>query len=193
MLSGMDKTQFDIAVPWIFYAEGGLAEEVNDHGGTTKYGISLRYLRHVGDRDDDGYADGDLDHDGDVDGDDILIMTREEALAFYRQDFWEAARCGDMPPTVALTLFDARVNHRPLTAARLVQEALGVATDGRIGPVTIQAAHNANPQRYLKNHLGYRARLYSDLVAANSSQARFLRGWFNRLFALQAYILLEVS
>ncbi len=192
MLSGME-TPFEIAIPWIFDAEGGLARQVNDRGGDTNYGISLKYLRNVGDRDGDGYADGDLDRDGDVDGEDIRIMTREEALWFYRRDFWDAANCGAFPPAIALTLFDARVNHRPRTAVRLVQHGLKVTPDGVIGPVTLAAARRVGSnRRYLVRHLGYRAQLYSEIVAADSSQATFLRGWFNRLFRLQAYILVEL-
>jgi len=187
MLSGME-TPFEIAIPWIFDAEGGLARQANDRGGDTNYGISLRYLRNVGDRDGDGYADGELDRDGDVDGDDIRLVTREQALAFFRRDFWDAARCSEFPPPIALTLFDARVNHRPRTAVRLVQRGLRVDPDGVIGPVTLTAALDIDPRDFLVRHLGYRALLYSEIVAADSSQATFLRGWFNRLFRLQDYI-----
>lgn len=172
------------AIDWIFRAEGGLVDDPADPGGITHFGVSLRYLRRQG-------AIGDIDGDGDIDADDIRSMTREQASEFYLRDFWHACRCDDLPPGLALAVFDAAVNSGTPTASRLLQEVLRVKNDGIIGPVTVLAALHANDP--LPRYLARRAQYYSDVIRANSTLARFFRGWLNRLFLLQRNIHLYLT
>lgn len=124
----------------------------------------------------------------------LAADTELDALTadFYRQHFWLAFRCHEMPPRVGVCMFCAGVNHRPDTARRLLQRALRVTADGLIGPVTMAAARRADPDELVPEMLSYRAQLYHDIVVSNSTQARFLRGWFRRLFLLQRFVLSEV-
>lgn len=189
----MDSNFQEIAVPWILDAEGGFVNDASDRGGATKYGISLRYLKNVPDHDGDGFLGGDYDQDGDVDVDDIRAMRTEDAIERYYQDFWLAGRCHDMPPAVGLCLFDALVNHRPKTAKIILQRGLRVVADGIVGPMTLAAANNTTVDSifddFLPDYFSYRTQLYHDIVLANSSQAKFLRGWHRRMFLLQSYLL----
>lgn len=168
------------ALDWIFIAEGGEANNPNDPGGHTKYGVSLRYLKSKGKL-------GDVDGDGDVDDKDISSLTPGLAAPFYMNDYWLPCRCDELPAGVAIAVFDCAVNSGPRAADRLLQQTLKVKVDGKIGPITIKAAHQ---QSYvLQRYLGIRARYYHDITLANTSLATFLTGWFNRLFHLQQYIL----
>ena len=185
----MNISDYAVAEPWIFEAEGGYVNDKVDRGGATIYGISFNFLKRLEDDDGDGFVDGDIDKDGDVDSDDIKHLTRDAVNDIYRKYFWNAARCGEMPLAQALCLFDARVNHRPKTAAKLVQRALGVKMDGIIGAHTIKIANNNAARLFLPNYFSYRAQLYADIVRMDSSQARFERGWYRRLFLLHAFIL----
>ena len=81
------------------------------------------------------------------------------------------------------------VNHRPKTARLLIQHGLGVKADGWIGPLTKKAASLRNANRFIVDHLSYRAALYHDIVVSYSDQAKYLRGWMRRIFLLQQYIL----
>ncbi len=182
-------TPFSAAAPWILGAEGGFVNAVEDRGGATKYGISLRYLQLLDDRDQDGHKDGDLNRDGKVDVADIRWLTESDALDIYERDFWHAGRCGEMPLHVALCVFDGRVNHRVKPQARLVQQALRVQCDGIIGDKTITAAQRCAAVDFLPDYFSYRARHYADIVRMDSSQAKFERGWYRRCFLLHAYIL----
>lgn len=177
-------TSFQLAVPWIFDAEGGYVNDTADRGGATQYGISLRYLQLVPDEDGDGFKEGDLNRDGKVDGDDVVQLTKDQATQIYEREFWAGARCGEMPLHVALCLFDGRVNHAPGVAAMLVQRALRIDQDGDIGLQTIRAAGASNPGTFLSYYLAYRAQFYTDLVRMNSTQAKFELGWYRRLFLL---------
>jgi len=53
--------RFEDALPTVLRHEGLYSEDPADPGGATNYGISLRFLRQLGDTDGDGFAEGDLD------------------------------------------------------------------------------------------------------------------------------------
>jgi lysozyme family protein len=75
--------------------------------------------------------------------------------------------------------FDASVNHGVGTAARILQEVLGVAIDGEIGPFTLGAARTAEPRESLARYAGIRRRRYRALPHF----WRFGRGWLRRVDA----------
>lgn len=160
---------FQLAVGWLFGVEGGYADDPDDRGGRTRFGISARSYPDI----------------------DIRALTPEEAAGIYRRDYWDAFQCGRLPPAMAAALFDAAVQHRPKTARRLLQRGLGVVADGLIGPVTRQAAAMEDPLAFLPIHLSHRAVLYRDL-AAQPSQAKYYRGWMRRIFSLQQFILQKI-
>lgn len=179
----------DVALDWVLDAEGGFVDDPTDRGGATNLGISINFLRGLPDHDGDGFLDGDIDQDGDVDVDDIRRLNHALAAELYYRHFWSPDRCDELPPAVALCLFDGMVNHGPRTARVLVQRALGVTADGNVGPRTRAAAKKVNQRVFLVDYLSYRAKLYADITRSRPEQEKFLRGWFVRLFTLQTYIL----
>jgi lysozyme family protein len=174
--------------PWLT-VEGGYVNDPADRGCVTNLGITLPTLQALPDGDRDGHRDGDIDRDGDVDADDIRALRVEHQVRILYDYFWAPNRCEDLPPVVALCLFDGLLNHRPGPAKRLVQQGLGVPADGRIGPMTIAAAERCDPAQFLPEYCSYRSEFYATLVRADASQARFARGWYRRLFLLQHYLL----
>ncbi|MDX1536382.1 glycoside hydrolase family 108 protein [Arsukibacterium sp.] len=150
---------FQHAVAFVLAKEGGYVCHVNDPGGETNFGISKRaYPRE-----------------------DILQLTPQRAAFLYHRDYWRAARCHELPTGIALAVFDSAVQHGPATAARLLQEILGLVTDGIIGSKTIQAARLADTEWLIARYVLRRARLYARIQAKDSAQSVFIEGWFNRL------------
>jgi lysozyme family protein len=82
---------------------------------------------------------------------DIKNLTRTQAIAIYRRDFWEAAKCDKLAPVVAFQLLDGAVNSGIKQATRWLQRAVKVADDGMIGSMTL-AAIRATDQ----NDIAYR-------------------------------------
>jgi len=101
-----------------------------------------------------------------------------------------------------MCVFDAAVHHGVGTSSKFLQEAMNkivgadiLVIDGIIGPMTIGAVSGwllrykntcTFPivflcDRFLDNRLEY----YSNIVAKNSSQLTFLRGWLNRVLQLK--------
>lgn len=171
--------EFALALRWIFLAEGLLSDDPDDRGGITNYGISLRWLR--------SHPDGDINGDGVIDADDIRALTPDQAAAFYYTAFWIGSGCHLLPARPALALFDFAVNSGVSRAATILQETVGVARDGVVGPVTAKAVC-AFGDDLVPEYLGRRALFYHDITVANSTYAKFLRGWFSRLFRLQRVI-----
>ena len=73
---------------------------------------------------------------------DIRALTRAQAGEIYRREYWDPAGCGQLPPPLALLVFDAAVNNGAAQAVRWLQAALGVRQTGVAGPETIAAARD---------------------------------------------------
>ena len=155
---------FDQAFDLLITHEGGFANRPfsEDPGGATMYGVTEAVARK------NGY--------GGLMKDLPLSMAKD----IYHRQFWDACKCDQMPDAIRYPLFDAAVNSGPGQAAKWLQSAVGVKADGAIGPMTIQAAVNANPILVTKQMLGKRLRFMTELKnwTANS------RGWARRIASI---------
>lgn len=171
---------FLVSVEEILRHEGGFVDDPRDPGGATKWGISLRFAKLVGDLDGDGRPDLDVDGDGDIDRDDIFALPKEQAIDVFRRQFWLPARCDRMPAALALAVFDSAVNQGRGPAISMLQGAAGVAQDGRPGPKTLAALWKAKPRPLLAAYCTRRALRY----AGTKNFDAFGKGWLRRLFAI---------
>ena len=111
---------------------------------------------------------------------DIANLTLDAAQAIYRRDYWDRVRAGEMPPPLALLVFDAAVNNGPAQAARWLQQAAGVAVDGRIGPATLAAVAAAQGAALCAEFQAQRL----TFMASLPTWRVFGPGWARRLCAL---------
>jgi lysozyme family protein len=109
---------FEVAFDRLIDHEGGYVDDPNDPGGETKWGISKRSYPHLV----------------------IKDLSRDDAKAIYRRDFWQRISADKLPGSVAFQLFDFAVNSGIETAVRHFQRAIGVADDGHWGPHSQAAA-----------------------------------------------------
>lgn len=101
-------------------------------------------------------------------------------LDFYRSNFWNAYRCGEIVnQRVAAWLYDHVVNGGA-RGAQWLQEAAGVTADGAIGPKSIAAINAADPVKLLQEAKDVAAFYRLDRAAANPSQVQFLPSWLRR-------------
>lgn len=182
-------SHFAKAIPFVLANEGGFINHANDPGGATNYGISLRFLKAIGDFDDDGWLDGDLDHDGDVDVDDIRNMTEHEAIEFYLRRFWRPNKYQRINSQhVATKVLDLTVNMGSRQSHKLLQRALRacgkeVVEDGLLGNKTFAAVNAANEECLLTSLRSEAAGFYRILVALKPEERMpFKRGWLNRAY-----------
>ena len=167
--------RFDTLFDIILIHEGGYVNDVDDPGGATKYGISLRYLKGKGEL-------GDLDHDGDIDGDDIKLVDKEVAGSLYYMDFYQPVFADSYDSArAALLIFDHAVNAGVRGAKKLLQRAVGVEADGIIGPKTLRAVDNADTSELIQKIAAERIHYYSAISTTKPKLKKFLKGWVNRV------------
>lgn len=157
------QSPFERAVAIVLEREGVFSDDPRDDGGTTRYGVSQRAYPAL----------------------DIRALTREQAVAIYRRDYWLRCGCPDLPWCFALAVFDTSVNMGQRTAVKLFQRSLNVSDDGIFGPVTLRAALRA----YHQDHLGPTlADYFSRRIkryAAHPDWPTYGRGWSRRCFIVQ--------
>lgn len=144
---------FDDAFTRLLGHEGGYTIGIGDPGGETNWGISKRSYQHL----------------------DIKALTVDDAKAIYRRDFWDAARCDDLPADLRFAVFDAAVNSGVGTAVKWLQAAVGTAQDGMIGPITLKAV--AGCSNVLAKYSGRRLHFMASLP----HWSLFGRGWAVRI------------
>jgi lysozyme family protein len=99
---------------------------------------------------------------------DIKNITVEDAKRIYRRDYWERAKCD---------LYDAAVNSGYDNASRFLQRAVGVADDGKIGPVTVAAINEMLVTDVLARFNAERLLFYTKL----STWPTYGKGWARRI------------
>ena len=180
--------EFLPAVNELLKHEGGFVDDPVDPGGATNFGVSLRWLQSMGDIDGDGLLDGDLDGDGDVDADDIRHLGQEEAIHFYKTQWWDRYRYDAIQDTeLATMLLSLSVHAGPRAAHKILQKAIlyfaPVRIDGIIGPLTRASANSVEPDRLKTEFRHETAAFYRLLVRKNSKLTKYLKGWINRAYA----------
>lgn len=186
LIAEMNSDQrFLEAIPKVLAHEGGFVDNVNDPGGATNFGISLRFLQSTGD-----YELGDIDNDGDIDYDDISQMKIIDAKLLYFEHFWKKYGYGQIEnQQVANKIFDMSVNMGARQAHRLLQRAVNcvlgqraLTDDGLLGPKTSQGMQLALQQPFalLTALRAQQEGFYRLLVAKNDKFEAFLQGWLNR-------------
>ncbi|WP_372069752.1 glycosyl hydrolase 108 family protein (plasmid) [Tistrella mobilis] len=172
------------AIETVLAHEGGYIDDPDDPGGATNWGVSLRYLRAIGD-----LTLADVDGDGDVDVDDIRQMTRAQAAAIYHREWWVRYGYGQLPVPVSAKVMDLAVNMGASQAHRIAQRALravdarqAVVDDGIIGPLTRRAILSVDSGRLVTAIRSEAAGFYRGLVVAQPVRQKWLRGWLNRAY-----------
>jgi len=166
---------FNRIIEIILRNEGGFVNDPADPGGATKLGVSLRFLKTVGEH---RY---DLDHDGDIDIDDIRGLTSEMAREIYFERFYTPMRLEALSDIkLSLQVLDHGVNAGTRSAVILLQRTAGCKQDGIIGPKTIAAANTFKDNIALR-YMQSRYLFYEDLVESKPKFAKFLDGWNNRV------------
>lgn len=159
---------FDTAIAAVLNVEGGFSNDPGDPGnwsggvvgrghlGGTKYGISQAAFPTL----------------------DIIDLTLDEARAIYRTSYWNRIAGDDLPPGVALLVFDGAVNQGVRVSSRILQAACGTPQDGVVGPLTCASANARDPHLLMLEVASRRA------VAYAGDRSTDWLGWYRRLMGM---------
>lgn len=159
---------FDDLIGDVLKREGGYVNHKDDRGGATNMGITQRTYSMWRNTHGGTYAD-------------VRDITREEAKAIYRYNYWSPAKCDLLPGSVRDIHFDAAVNHGPRRAAQLLQDAVRVEPDGAIGQKTLAAVAKMSDDTLRARYIAARYRFYGEIIQRDRSQLIFMAGWMRRM------------
>jgi lysozyme family protein len=148
--------------------EGGYVDHPSDPGGATNLGITIGTLRAWR-----GKPTSKLD---------VKLLTKIEAMAIYRNKYWDAVKGDALPAGIDLAVFDWAVNSGPMPAVKALQRVLGVPADGYIGKVTLEKIDKTDTKLIINALCQARGSFFQRLKTFKV----FGKGWMRRVNEVRA-------
>jgi lysozyme family protein len=152
--------------------EGGtFTDDPLDPGGATKWGVTQRALGQF--------------HGRPATVDEVKALTFERAcdvhreLSLLRNGLWQVPDW-----RLKFVVVDASINFGDDDAIPWLQEAVGAAPDGRLGPLALAAVKKADALAAAIKVMALRQRKHSARVHQRPSQLKWFRGWIDRCTTL---------
>jgi uncharacterized protein (TIGR02594 family) len=178
MENHMVASSYGEALARLLVHEGGNDDDPRDPGGRTSRGILQREW-DVWRRTRPGLPA------------DVWRAPQDQIEAIYRQNYWDALRCDDLPAGVDYAVFDYGVNSGITRVAKVLQRMIDadLAVDGEIGPETIAAARAAPAAPLVARICDERLAFLQGL----RTWPTFGRGWSRRVQEVRAAALAMAS
>lgn len=176
--------------------EGGYANDKDDKGGRTMWGIAyksnpnwegwprlLAIIKRVGENPKLINQEAAKDP--------VLIEMRDR---LYKRNYWDVNKLDQVKSqAIANEMFDTGVNMGVGVAARMLQEALNlcnkngltypdIAIDGKIGPQTLGTLNGKANEMAILNTLNMlQGERYLQIMRNNKTQEKFWQSWLSRV------------
>lgn len=154
---------FDVALSAVLHHEGGFVKHPSDPGGMTNLGCTKatweNWCGHT------------------VTEKDMRELTKNDVGPLYKQKYWDAAKCNDLPVGLDYVVFDAAINSGPGRAIKFLQEAIDVTADGIIGPKTLLALKAMDTADLIEKYCAKRLQFLKELPKWEV----FGKGWGRRV------------
>lgn len=160
-------SRFEECLARVLKHEGGYVNDPLDSGGRTNLGVTQRVWEEF------------VGHP--VSEADMRALTPPKVAPMYKIKYWNPSYCAVLPKGLDYVVFDFAVNAGTGRSVKTLQSAIGCVADGVIGPKTMAAINGANPKDLIAKFSDARADFYQGIVARKPDQARFIKGWLNRV------------
>lgn len=157
------KENFDAALAAVLHHEGGYVNHPADPGGMTNLGVTRRVWQEWVGRE--------------VSEQEMRSLTPEAVGPMYKAKYWDKIKGDDLPAGVDYVVFDAAINSGPGRAAKWLQECVGATPDGAIGPATLRAVAEADPEELIARYQERRR----DFLQSLNTWPTFGKGWGRRV------------
>ncbi len=176
-------SRFEHCLTHILRHEGGYVDNPKDPGGATNFGITRKTLARW----------RQVSPWWKLPKSQVRTIKHPEVSAIYRSLYWDRCRGSIMPKGLDYALFDFAVNSGPSRAIRHLQTALGVMSDGIIGPITLNAIESFVVskgvgeliKKFITQRLGFLRRL--------TGFKTFGRGWTKRVASVRRVALADAN
>ncbi len=156
------KANFDKCLEMLLHHEGGYVWHPEDPGGETNLGVTRAvYEQWVGRQVMDG---------------EMKTLTPDDVAPIYKKNYWDKVRGDDLPAGLDWAAFDWAVNSGAGRPAKAIQRCVGATQDGAIGPKTLAAIANKEPDKIIEYVHDLRQKFYERLKTFKT----FGRGWTRR-------------
>jgi lysozyme family protein len=159
----MSAACWDEAISRLLRSEGGYVNHPSDPGGPTNFGITIAdYRRYM---------------KPEATAADVRTMKIEEAKGIYREKYWRAVRCDELPAGVDYCVFDYAVNSGTGRVPKVLQRVLGLGVTGRVDDATLAAARQRDVRALVQSICDERLRFLQGL----KTWPVFGKGWSRRV------------
>lgn len=149
--------------------EGGYSNHPADPGGPTNWGITLNDARRY--------------WKGDATADDVRQMPQSVARKIYRERYWDALRCDELPAGVDYAVFDYGVNSGIGRAGKVLRRVLDLPDNTSVvSGAVIEAAAIAEAAQTVSAICAERMAFLRSLKTFGV----FGRGWTRRVASVEA-------
>ncbi len=156
------KANFDKCLEMLLHHEGGYVWHPEDPGGETNLGVTRAvYEQWVGRQVMDG---------------EMKTLTPDDVAPIYKKNYWDKVRGDDLPAGLDWAAMDWAVNSGAGRPAKAIQRCVGATQDGAIGPKTLAAIANKEPDKIIEYVHDIRQKFYERLKTFKT----FGRGWTRR-------------
>jgi lysozyme family protein len=160
----------EILKPFILAFEGGFVNDPDDRGGATNKGVTIATYRHV-------FGSGKTVTE-------LKNITDAEWDIVFRSMYWCQMRADDIQDqSIANLMVDFAWASGVVRASKYLQKAVGTKQDGVVGAKTLKAVNGSDPKALFKTLHALRESYIKAI--AKGTQRKFLKGWTNRLNAIQ--------
>ena len=158
------QSTYDQCLPLLLAHEGGYTNHPSDPGGPTNFGITIYdYRKYV---------------KPNATAADVRAMKLEDAKGIYKQKYWDAQRCDELPAGVDYVMFDYGVNSGVGRSGKVLRRALKLPDNSSsVTDAVIAAACAANARALVATICDERLRFLQSL----KTWPVFGAGWGRRV------------
>ena len=157
------KENFDKCFALVLEHEGHYVNDPRDPGGRTNLGVTQRAW--------ESYAGRPVNEEF------MRALTPFIVKPFYKAMYWDKIKGDQLPPGVDYAAFDFAVNSGVSRAAKMLQQIAGVLVDGALGPKSMGAIRECDPQQAVDALCDMRL----DFLKRLPTFGTFGKGWSRRV------------